>query len=218
MKTLDIKIASDISCPWCIIGYKALQQALENLKDSVSADISWLPFELNPDMAPEGQDIGEHIQDKYGATPEQSAGNRERIKQMGADLGFTFNRGARIYNTFDAHRLLHWAKTQSKQTELKLALFDMYFTGGGNPSDKDQIIATAVKVGLDQEQARAVLESDQYGNDVRALEQQNHQNGINAVPAFIINGKYMINGGQPVESFEKALIKISAEINDTAQA
>ncbi|MFT4996732.1 MAG: putative DsbA family dithiol-disulfide isomerase [Chitinophagales bacterium] len=218
MKTLDIKIASDISCPWCIIGYKALQQALENLKDSVSADISWLPFELNPDMAPEGQDIGEHIQEKYGATPEQSAGNRERIKQMGADLGFTFNRGARIYNTFDAHRLLHWAKTQSKQTELKLALFDMYFTGGGNPSDKDQIIATAVKVGLDQEQARAVLESDQYGNDVRALEQQNHQNGINAVPAFIINGKYMINGGQPVESFEKALIKISAEINDTAQA
>jgi predicted DsbA family dithiol-disulfide isomerase len=218
MKTLDIKIASDISCPWCIIGYKALQQALENLQDSVSADISWLPFELNPDMAPEGQDIGEHIQEKYGATPEQSAGNRERIKQMGADVGFTFNRGTRIYNTFDAHRLLHWAKTHSKQTELKLALFDMYFTGGGNPSDKDQIIATAVKVGLDQEQARAVLESDQYGNDVRALEQQNHQNGINAVPAFIINGKYMINGGQPVESFEKALIKISAEINDTAQA
>jgi predicted DsbA family dithiol-disulfide isomerase len=213
MKTLDIKIASDISCPWCIIGYKALQQALENMGDDVTANITWLPFELNPNMAPEGQDIGEHIQEKYGATPEQSAGNRERIKQMGADLGFTFNRGERIYNTFDAHRLLHWAETQNKQTELKLALFDMYFTDGGNPSDKHQIIATAVKVGLDEVQVTAILESDQYADEVHALEQQNHQNGINAVPAFIINNQYMINGGQPVESFEKALINISAEMD-----
>lgn len=212
MKNIDIKIASDISCPWCIIGYKALQQALDNVDDSITANISWLPFELNPSMPSEGQDIGEHIQEKYGATPEQSAGNRERIKQMGADLGFTFNRGERIYNTFDAHRLLHWAETQGKQTELKLALFDMYFTHGGNPSDKDQLITTAIKVGLDQSQARDVLDSTQYTDEVRALEQQNHQNGINAVPAFIINNKYMINGGQPVEIFEKALIDMANEM------
>ena len=214
MKTLDIKIASDISCPWCIIGFKALQQALENIGDSVTANITWLPFELNPNMPPEGQDIGEHIQEKYGATPEQSAGNRERIKKMGADLGFIFNRGDRIYNTFNAHRLLHWAETENKQTELKLALFDMYFTNGDNPSANNQLIATSVKAGLDEEQATAVLESDQYAKEVRALEQQNHQNGINAVPTFIINGEYMINGGQPVESFEKALINISAEMNE----
>jgi predicted DsbA family dithiol-disulfide isomerase len=213
MTTLDIKIASDISCPWCIIGFKALQQALENVGDSVTANISWLPFELNPKMTSEGQDIGEHIQEKYGATPEQSADNRERIKTMGADLGFIFNRGDRIYNTFNAHRLLHWAKTQNKQTELKLALFDMYFTDGGNPSANKQLIATALKVGLDEEQAAAVLGSDQYAKEVRALEQQNHQYGINAVPAFIINGEYIINGGQPVASFEKALMAISAEMN-----
>jgi predicted DsbA family dithiol-disulfide isomerase len=108
---------------------------------------------------------------------------------------------------------LHWAKTQNKQTELKLALFDMYFTDGGNPSANKQLIATAVKVGLDEEQAAAVLGSDQYTKEVRALEQQNHQYGINAVPAFIINGEYMINGGQPVASFEKALMTISAEMN-----
>jgi predicted DsbA family dithiol-disulfide isomerase len=212
MKNIDIKIASDISCPWCIIGYKALQQALENVDDSITANISWLPFELNPSMPSEGQDIGEHIQEKYGATPEQSAANRERIKQMGADLGFTFNRGERIYNTFDAHRTLHWAETQGKQTELKLALFDMYFTHGGNPSDKDQLITTAIKVGLDHSKVRDVLDSTQYTDEVRALEQQNHQNGINAVPAFIINNKYIINGGQPVEIFEKAFIDISNEM------
>lgn len=212
MKALDIKIASDISCPWCIIGYKALQQALENVDDTITANISWLPFELNPNMPPEGQDIGEHIQEKYGATPEQTAGNRERIKQMGADLGFTFNRGERIYNTFDAHRLLHWAETQGKQTELKLALFDLYFTDGGNPSDKNQLITTALKVGLNEEQVTAVLNSTEYTDEVRALEQQNHQNGINAVPAFIINNKYMINGGQPVENFEKMLIEMSNEM------
>jgi predicted DsbA family dithiol-disulfide isomerase len=165
-------------------------------------------------MTSEGQDIGEHIQEKYGATPEQSADNHERIRTMGADLGFIFNRGDRIYNTFNAHRLLHWAKTQNKQTELKLALFDMYFTDGGNPSANNQLIATAVKVGLDEEQAAAVLDSNQYADEVRALEQQNHQNGINMVPAFIINDKYMINGGQPVESFEKALINISAEVDE----
>jgi predicted DsbA family dithiol-disulfide isomerase len=178
----------------------------------VTANINWLPFELNPNMSDEGQNIDEHLLEKYGATPDQTSGNRERIKQAGADLGFTFNRGDKIYNTFNAHRLLHWAQSQGKQTELKLALFDMYFTAGGNPSDNEQLIVTAAKIGLNATVARTVLESDQYAEQVRALEQENHQNGISAVPAFIINDKYMINGGQPVENFEKALSNISNEM------
>ncbi len=211
MNTLDIKIVSDVSCPWCIIGYKALEKALENLDGKVRAEISWLPFELNPSMHKQGQDVNEHLFEKYGASPEQMSETRERIKQTAKELGFTFNRGDRIYNTFDAHRLLHWAETQNKQTELKLALFTLYFTDQGNPSDKAQLLATAVKVGLEEAGAKIVLESDHYATEVRELEQQNHQTGISAVPAFIINNRYMINGGQPVESFEKALTSISAE-------
>jgi len=213
MTVLKIDIVSDVSCPWCVIGYKALEQALTRVKDSVSADISWRAFELNPDMPPQGQDIGEHIQEKYGASPEQSAGNRDRIKQMGADLGFEFSYAAdnRIYNTFDAHRLLHWAKPYSKQNALKLALFDLYFTRRGNPSDAEQLLDTVAAVGLDREEAAEVLSSGQYAEDVRAEQQQNQKMGISAVPAFIINDKYMISGGQPVEYFEQALLKISQE-------
>jgi len=215
MTTLKIDIVSDVSCPWCVIGYKALDQALSNVADSISADISWRAFELNPDMPAEGQDIGEHIQEKYGASPEQSAGNRDRIKQMGADLGFEFSYAAdnRIYNTFDAHRLLHWAKQYNKQNALKLALFDLYFTQSGNPSDSKQLLDTVETVGLDRAAATDVLASGQYSQDVRAEQQQNQQMGISAVPAFIINDKYMISGGQPVEYFEQALLKISQEEN-----
>lgn len=214
MPALTIKIVSDVSCPWCIIGYKSLTHALKNLGESVSADISWLPFELNPNMPIEGQDMGEHIQEKYGATPEQSAANREHIQKTGAALGFSFHPVSRIYNTFDAHRLLHWAASENRQTDLKLALFDLYFSHAGNPSHKQQLLDAVTRAGLDKEQARTILESGQYTQEVRDLQQYSHQNGINSVPAFIINDKYMINGGQAVESFEKALRDISQKETD----
>lgn len=213
MKTLRIDIISDVSCPWCIIGYKGLEQALNTLSADIQADIEWHPFELNPMMPPEGQEIVEHITQKYGISVEQSEKNRAMIRERGLDVGYEFgNRGGgRIYNTFDAHRLLHWAKTQGKQTELKLALFDLYFQQEGNPSDHTQLLETAKKVGLDVDAAKAVLNSEQYAAEVRQEQQMNQQMGIQSVPAVIVDRKYLISGGQPPKAFEEALKDIAAK-------
>lgn len=213
-KTLKIDFVSDVSCPWCIIGLKALEQAAERVKDEVSIDLHFQPFELNPQMVPEGQDIGEHLLEKYGATPEQSQKNRDAIAARGAELGFTFGMGkrSRIYNTFDAHRLLHWADEQGLQAPLKNALFTAYFTDGENPSDHDALVRVAEAVGLDANEARAVLSSDRYADDVREREQLYLQNGIHSVPAVIINDRHLIQGGQPVEVFEQALRQIAAQV------
>jgi predicted DsbA family dithiol-disulfide isomerase len=210
---LKIDFVSDVSCPWCVIGLKSLEQALGQLGSEVSADIHFQPFELNPQMAPEGEDIVEHIAKKYGSTPEQMAASREGIRARGAELGFTFNmeKRGRIYNTFDAHRLLHWAEQEGRQIELKRALFEAYFTDGRNPSDHEVLIDVATRVGLDAQQARDILASDRYAADVRQREQLFGQLGIRAVPSVIVNDKYLIQGGQPVEVFEQALRKIAAE-------
>ncbi|MFA5968747.1 MAG: DsbA family oxidoreductase [Sphingomonas sp.] len=212
-KPVKIDIVSDVVCPWCVIGLGALDQALARASDVVSADISFHPFELNPNMGPQGQNIAEHIAEKYGSTPEQSAANRQRIKDSAAAFGFAMNTGpeSRIYNTFDAHRLLHWAGEQGRQRALKERLFRLYFSEGGNPSDPEQLIAAAIDVGLDAQEARTVLTSGRYADDVRAEERATFSQGVNAVPAFIINQKYLIMGGQPPEAFERALRSIAAE-------
>ncbi|BEU95333.1 DsbA family oxidoreductase [Acidovorax sp. DW039] len=212
--TLKIDFVSDVSCPWCIIGLQALEQAATRLQGSVALDMHFQPFELNPQMGPEGQDIGEHLQQKYGATPEQSQKNREAIAARGAELGFTFNMGqrSRIYNTFDAHRLLHWAEPSGKQLALKKALFAAYFTHGQNPGDHEVLVHAAQEVGLDGAQARTVLASDQYADEVREKEQFYLQNGIHSVPAIIVNERHLIQGGQPVEVFEQALRQIAAQV------
>ena len=211
--TLKIDFVSDVSCPWCVIGLRALEQALDNVSDAAHADIHFQPFELNPQMPPEGQDIAEHIAQKYGSTAEQLARNQENIRARGEALGFTFNmeKRSRIYNTFDAHRLLHWAELEGRQAELKRALFAAYFTEGRNPSDRDVLVEVASRAGLDAVRAREILESGEYANDVRAREQFYGQAGIHAVPSVIVNDKYLIQGGQPVEVFEQALRKIAAE-------
>ncbi|WP_416307895.1 DsbA family oxidoreductase [Neptunicella sp. SCSIO 80796] len=213
MQQLKIDIVSDVSCPWCIIGYQGLQLALEELQDSIQAEIEWHPFELNPTMPAEGQDIVEHITEKYGISVEQSEQNREAIKQRGLTVGYEFGHrgGGRIYNTFDAHRLLDWAKQHSKQTELKLALFDLYFKQGGNPSDHAQLLETVESVGLPVDEAKAILGSDDYTQQVRQQQQQYQQMGISSVPAFIINNKYLLSGGQPPASFKQALQDIAAK-------
>ena len=161
---LKIDFVSDVSCPWCVIGLKALEQALARIGSDVDADIHFQPFELNPQMPPEGQDVGEHVRQKYGSSPEQLARNQEGIRARGEGLGFTFNMGKRnrIYNTFDAHRLLHWAELEGRQHELKQALFDAYFTEGRNPSDHAVLVDAATRAGLDEARAREVLESDLY--------------------------------------------------------
>jgi predicted DsbA family dithiol-disulfide isomerase len=217
-KQLKIDFVSDVSCPWCIIGLKSLEAALGRLEGDVSADLHFQPFELNPQMAPEGQNIVEHIGQKYGSTPEQSAQNRAMIRERAAGLGFEMRTSeqSRIYNTFDAHRLLHWAGLEGKQAELKHALFTAYFTDGAVMSDQATLADIAGKVGLDKEKAREILSSDTYAEDVRALEQFYQQQGINSVPAIIINDKYLISGGQPVDVFERALKQIATEPRDVA--
>jgi predicted DsbA family dithiol-disulfide isomerase len=210
---LKIDFVSDVSCPWCVIGLRSLEQALQQLGSEVTANIHFQPFELNPQMVPEGEDIAEHIAKKYGSTPDQMAASREGIRARGAELGFTFNmeKRGRIYNTFDAHRLLHWAELEGRQVELKRALFEAYFTDGRNPSDHEVLIDVAARVGLDAQQAREILASDRYAADVRQREQLFGQLGIRAVPSVIVNDKYLIQGGQPVAVFEQALRKIASE-------
>ncbi|MDP4073580.1 DsbA family oxidoreductase [Acidovorax sp. A1169] len=210
---LKIDFVSDVSCPWCIIGLRSLEQAAERLAGEVALDLHFQPFELNPQMAPEGQDIAEHLHEKYGATPEQSQKNRDAIAARGAALGFTFNMAqrSRIYNTFDAHRLLHWAEeVGDKQPALKNALFKAYFTDGQSPGDHEVLARVAAGVGLDEAEARAILASDRFADEVREREQFYLQQGIHSVPAIIINDRHLISGGQPPEVFEQALRQIAS--------
>ncbi|MEP0355386.1 DsbA family oxidoreductase [Paraglaciecola sp.] len=216
-KTLTLDIVSDVSCPWCIIGYKALEQALANLAPDIQAKITWQPFELNPQMPPEGQEITEHITQKYGISVEQAAQNREAIIQRGLSVGYEFGErrgGGMIYNTFDAHRLLHWAEEfyLEKQMALKLALFDLYFKENGNPSNHAQLLSVIEKVGLDVVEAKSVLDSDKFTVEVRQQQQHYQSAGISSVPAVIVNNKHLISGGQPTEIFEKALKQIANEV------
>lgn len=212
MKQLRIDFVSDISCPWCVIGLKSLEQALANMADTATADLHFHPFELNPQMAPEGEDIGEHLARKYGASEAQSAQTREMIRERGAELGFRFemDKRSRIYNTFDAHRLLHWADLQGKQHELKMALFDAYFTKGESPASHDVLVRVAGEVGLDGAEAGEILVSGAYAEEVREEEEFFQRNGISAVPAVIVNQRHLISGGQPPEVFERALREIAA--------
>ena len=216
--TLKIDFVSDVSCPWCVIGLKALEQALDRVSGEVTADIHFQPFELNPQMPAQGQDVTEHIAQKYGATAEQSARNREAIRARGAALGFTFNmdKRSRIYNTFDAHRLLHWAELEGRQRELKQRLFDAYFTDGLNPSDHAVLIDLATRSGLDARRAQEILQSDEYATDVRERERFYSSQGVQAVPSVIVNDRYLIQGGQPVEVFEQALRRIASERQESA--
>jgi predicted DsbA family dithiol-disulfide isomerase len=211
---LKIDIVSDVSCPWCIIGYKSLSKALAKLAPQVGAKIIWHPFELNPGMPIEGQHLGEHMHQKYGSSRADSDHAREMITARGAELDFQFNfkDEGRIYNTFNAHCLLYWARQFDKQTELKLALFKLYFTEGGNPGNVEALIQTAARAGLPPDDARKILGTGQFVNEVRAEEKKYLEMGIVSVPTFIINDKYLITGGQPVDAFVDTLQKIIDEI------
>jgi predicted DsbA family dithiol-disulfide isomerase len=208
---LKIDFVSDVSCPWCVIGLKSLQTALASLEGEVKAQLHFQPFELNPQMGAEGQDIVQHIAQKYGSTPAEIERSRENIRSRGAEMGFEFNmqKRARIYNTFDAHRLLHWAETEGKQEALKNALFSAYFTEGRNPSDHAVLTDVAGKVGLDAKRAAEILESDEFAAQVRERERFYADRGIRAVPSVIINDKHLIQGGQPAEVFEQALRRLA---------
>lgn len=213
--TLRIDFVSDVACPWCVIGLRSLQRALQALDGEVSADIHLQPFELNPNMAAEGENSFEHIQKKYGSTPERSAAARAALKQSGEALGFQFNYGPanRIWNTFDAHRLLHWAGIEGRAIALKEALFKANFTDNLPLNDVDALADAAAAAGLDPARAREIVRSDAYADIVRQEEALWHNRGIQAVPSVVINERWLIQGGQPPEVFEKALRRIADELS-----
>ncbi len=213
---LKIDFVSDVMCPWCAVGLGSLTQALDALKpEGIAAEITFQPFELNPQMPPEGENVVEHIMRKYGSTPEQSAANRAMIRQRGAEAGFDMPMGenARMWNTFDAHRLLHWAHETApeKQGALKRELFTAHFTRGQNVSDAGVLAASAEAAGLDRAEAAEVLASTRYTQEVRSAQQLWQARGITSVPAAVINGKYLVSGGQPAQVFENALREIAAK-------
>ena len=204
-----IDFVSDVSCPWCAVGLKSLEQALDRLGDQVTVDLHFQPFELNPQMPPEGEDATEHLVHKYGSTPEQLERNREAIRARGAELGFVFNQRHRVYNTFDAHRLLHWAGLEGRAHALKHALLRAYFTDGEDVSSHAVLERLAAEAGLDVQDAQRILSSDTHADDVRAQERYYAEQGINAVPSVIINRRHLIQGGQPVGVFERALREVT---------
>lgn len=213
---LKIDFVSDVSCPWCAVGLGALEAALHGLQGEVAAELHFQPFELNPGMAPEGQDIGEHLAEKYGSTAEQQAQIRNTIRARGAEVGFEFNpegRG-RIWNTFDAHRLLHWAGEEGapgQQHALKKALLAACHTRSEAMGHHDVLLGGVREAGLDEERAKAILASDEFAQDVREREAFYTSHGIHSVPAVIINDRHLISGGQPVTVFAQALRQIAAE-------
>lgn len=213
---LKIDFVSDVTCPWCAVGLGALEQALEKLSDEISVEIDFQPFELNPGMAPEGQDIVEHLTQKYGSTEAQQADVRKMLCERGAQVGFEFNpdgRG-RIWNTFDAHRLLHLAAVEGQagqQAALKKALLSACHTRSERMGDHAVLLACAVEAGLDEPRARAVLDGEEYRTEVRERMSFYTSRGITSVPAVVINDKHLISGGQPAEVFEQAIRQIAGE-------
>lgn len=210
-KVVQVDIVSDVMCPWCIVGYKQLEQALAMV--GAGAFIRWHPFELNPAMPPEGQNLTEHIAEKYGASAAQSAENRKRLVELGQDLGFTFNFDAdsRIVNTFAAHQLLDWAQEAQLQHPLKLALFDAHFTQARDVSDHDVLLEVAASVGLDRDAARTVLDSGSHAQETRTRQEFWTSRGISGVPSMVFDGRYLLTGAQGAETYAQMLTKVLNE-------
>ncbi|WP_435980268.1 DsbA family oxidoreductase [Psychrobacter sp. DM4] len=213
VQPLRIDIVSDVVCPWCVIGYRQLAKALE--QTNTEHEIHWHPFELNPNMPSEGQNLREHIIEKYGSTKAQSDASREAMTQAGHDVGFEFNfdDDTRMHNTFDLHQLLHWAEIQGHMHELKQALFAAHFTDGRNISDITVLADIAAEIGLDRSEALAVLEDQRFAKEVRQAEQHWQQQGIQSVPAVIFNERHLVSGAQGEENFT-SIIKQLADMPD----
>lgn len=217
---IRIDFVSDVACPWCVIGLRSLMKALDAVGDKVEAEIHFQPFELNPNMPPEGENTTEHVQKKYGSSQEQSSAARNAIRDNGEALGFKFNYDAnsRIWNTFDAHRLLYWAGIEGRQLEMKEALFTVNFTEQKSTSDHEVLVGAAKAAGLDEAKARDVLSSGAYTQEVRHEEEVWRNRGISAVPSVIFNQRWMIQGGQPPKVFEQALRQIAEGTASEARA
>ena len=206
---IRIDIVSDVVCPWCIIGYKQLERALQETK--TAADIHWHPFELNPQMAQEGENLREHLAAKYGTTPEGSRRARARLTELGAELGFVFDYtdDMRMVNTFRAHQLLKWAEEHGRGHDLQMALFAAFFAERLDLNDPAVLARVAALIGLDGDEALAVLTDGRYAEDVRQDEQFQISRGIEGVPAMIFDEKYLVVGAQGVDNYRSILEKIA---------
>jgi len=213
---MKIDIISDVVCPWCFVGYKQLEKALE--KSQIEANIHWQPFELNPAMPSEGQDLQEHIAQKYGSTKAQSDENRQHLKQLGQSLGIEFNYSdtSRMVNTFKAHQLLHWAGLDGtdKEHELKLALLETYFTDQQDVSDHNILLAAILSIGLDADEAMQVLQDEPYATDVRVRQKLWTDRGISGVPAMVFGDKYLVTGAQGIDNYVKVIQQVIDEENE----
>lgn len=208
---MRIDFVSDVACPWCAVGLHSLERALERIGGEIPVELHFQPFELNPDMGAEGADAAAYLKGKYGMSDAQLAHNRGVLNERGAAVGFAFGERKRVWNTFDAHRLLHWAGLQGKQRELKLALLQAYHGEGRNPGAADVLLDLAAQVGLDVAAAREVIETGRYADEVRSAEHEWQQAGIRSVPSIVIDQQHLIQGGQPPEVFERALRQIAAQ-------
>ena len=206
---LRIDIVSDVVCPWCVVGYKQLDEALKQTQTDY--EIHWHPFELNPSMPSEGQNMREHIIEKYGSSTQESDASRARITEAGAEVGFDFNftDDMRMHNTFNLHQLLHWAEPQGRMHDLEQALFTAHFTHGRNISDNEVLADIVAEIGLDRAEALTVLEDQRFAQDVRELEQHWQRQGIQSVPAIIFNEQHLVSGAQGVENFTSILKQLA---------
>ncbi|MCW2389664.1 putative DsbA family dithiol-disulfide isomerase [Sphingobium sp. B11D3B] len=211
--TLRIDFVSDIACPWCVLGLLGLEEAIGRLAGDVDVDLHFQPFELSPDMAPEGRTVVDHLAQAYGSTPDEILQRRAVVSDRAAALGFDMKTSleTRVYNSFNAHRLMHWAGLQGRQPALARALFEAYHSRNENIATADVLLDAAEPAGLDRDSASAVLGSDQYANDVRQAEYLWQTRGVTGVPAAIIDGRYLISGAQPAEAYEQALRQIAAQ-------
>ncbi|HVY63844.1 MAG TPA: DsbA family oxidoreductase [Gammaproteobacteria bacterium] len=211
---MRIDFVADVACPWCAIGLAALERALERIGPGLDVQIHMQPFELNPGMPPEGEEVAAYLKGKFGMSDEQLAAGQAQLAARGQAEGFAFGQRKYVWNTFDAHRILRWAGTEGApgtQLALKRAMFAAYHGEGRNPSAPDVLLELVAAVGLPVDRAREVLDSDAFADEVRAAEQFWQEIGIHAVPAVVINRKHLISGGQPSAVFERALRELATE-------
>jgi predicted DsbA family dithiol-disulfide isomerase len=206
---LELAFVSDVACPWCAIGLASLEQALARLQGEVDTTLRFEPFELNPDLGAEGVELMAYITRKYGRTPEQVREVQARIRERGAAVGFAFGPRKHVWNTFDAHRMLHWAGLEGRALELKRALLRAYHGEGRNPGAADVLVELAGAVGLDAARAKAILAGDEFKAEVRARERHWLQMGVGGVPLVVVNDRHAIEGAETPEGYERALRSIA---------
>ncbi|CDF79399.1 2-hydroxychromene-2-carboxylate isomerase/DsbA-like thioredoxin domain [Formosa agariphila KMM 3901] len=207
---LKIDIVSDVVCPWCAIGYKRLEKAITELGIQDQVEIEWQPFELNPNMPITGQNVQEHIEEKYGATLEQQKESQQHMTDVGAELGFTFDYfdDMRMVNTFDAHVLLEYAHKFGKQTELKMKLMTSFFSERKDVSDQSILKQALLDVGLNAEEGLALLDNSEARTEIKNKEKYWQQMGVSSVPTIVFNRKSAVTGAQPVDVFKSVLKEI----------